>query len=71
MVIYMYPGKPWWVAKKFAIFLAMQIQGVLLQSTVNMQQKKMTAVITDFQTSGRGGDTGRRILVNEPGLYTP
>jgi phage antirepressor YoqD-like protein len=26
-------------------------------------------IISDFQSKGRGGDSGKRILINEPGLY--
>ncbi len=32
--------------------------------------EKRTVVITDFQSGGRGGDNGMRVIVNEPGLYS-
>ena len=32
--------------------------------------EKLVVVITDFQSPGRGGDIGRRNIINEPGLYT-
>jgi len=31
--------------------------------------EKMNITISKFQSLGRGGDTGKRIIINEPGLY--
>ena len=31
--------------------------------------EKMNIMISDFQSPGRGGDNGRRVIVNESGVY--
>jgi anti-repressor protein len=63
----MYPGNPWWVAKEVCDVLDLDNVSWAVKSLDD--DEKMNITISEFQSPSRGGDTGRRILINEPGLY--
>ncbi|MBN2060381.1 MAG: Bro-N domain-containing protein [Deltaproteobacteria bacterium] len=61
-------GNLWWVAKEVCEILDIKNSRDAVSGLD--PDEKLMVVIPDFQSSGRGGDTGRRIIINEPGLYS-
>ena len=60
-------GDPWWVAKELCDYLEL---GNVGQAVAPLPDDwKMKIVIKAFKSPGRGGDNGRRIIVNEPGMW--
>jgi anti-repressor protein len=60
-------GNPWWVAKEVCEVLGLTHVTNALSSLDH--DEKMECTISTFQSPGRGGDSGKRIVINEPGLY--
>ncbi len=60
-------GNPLWVAKEVCEILGLSNPTEAIKSLDD--DEKMNIVISEFQSPGRGGDNGRRVIVNEPGLY--
>lgn len=60
-------GEPWWVAKEMCDYLEL---GNVGQTVAKLPKDwKMKIVIDELKSGGRGGDNGRRIIINEAGLY--
>ena len=64
-------GEPWWIAKEVCYYLELKHVGSALKNIPNNCKKRITidALKTTGKGSGRGGDNGRRIIINEPGIY--
>lgn len=60
-------GDPWWVAKEVCKVLGLANVGQAVSALDD--DEKLDIIISDFQSPGRGGDSGKRIIINEPGLY--
>ena len=60
-------GEPWFVARDVCECLG--LDNVTKAVSHLDQDEKMLIHITDFQNPGRGGDTGKRTIVNKPCVY--
>jgi len=59
-------GNPWFVARDVCNVLELDPTAVRRLD----DDEKMNLRFPQLQTSGRGGDTGKRIIINESGLYS-
>jgi anti-repressor protein len=64
-------GEPWWVAREVCIYLELKDINQAIRSIPAECKRRITidAFKTTGKGTGRGGDNGKRIIVNEPGIY--
>ena len=60
-------GISWWVAKEVCDYLDLKNSSVAIRALPDDYKQQIT--IEAFKTGGRGGDNGKRIIINESGLY--
>jgi len=64
-------GEPWFLAKELCEYLGLKDAGRSCKHIpdCNKQYMVFDHLKTKGKGSGRGGDNGRRLIVNEPGIY--
>ena len=64
-------GEPWWIAREICLYLEIKHLASALRSIPDECKQRITieAFKTTGKGTGRGGDNGKRIIVNEPGIY--
>jgi anti-repressor protein len=64
-------GKPWFIAKELCDYLGLKNVATACRKIpdCNKQYMVFDHLKTTGKGTGRGGDNGRRIIVNEPGIY--
>jgi prophage antirepressor-like protein len=64
-------GEPWWIAREVCIYLEIKDINQAIRALPSECKQRITidAFKTTGKGTGRGGDNGVGIIVNEPGIY--
>jgi len=60
-------GEPWFVAKD--VCDALELENIIKAVSGLDNSERMKLTLSAFQSPGRGGDNGKRVLISESGLY--
>ena len=61
--------KPWFIAKELCDYLGLKNPATACKNIPDCNKKYMVFDHLKSKGAGRGGDNGRRLIVNEPGAY--
>ena len=64
-------GEPWWIAKEVCDYLEIKNMAGAIKAIPEQNKKRITidAFKTTGKETGRGGDNGSRVIINEPAVY--